>query len=146
MAAALVEKLLMNYFFDSKDKRRQTLLKNLFMLDMQFNLKTGKVAQSTSKLPSEQLTQRILKIYDESIDEKYWCDTVSEQKEVLGLIDEVRFMQNMKQFEEQDLLDFAKEFKLRHIPAGSRVYSSYDKFESFNLIISGNMGIFYIDQ
>ena len=122
------------------------MLKNLFMLDMQFNLKTGKVAQSTSKLPSQLITQRILKIYDESIDEKYRCDSVTEQREILSLIEEVRFMQNMKQFEESDLLYLAKEFKLRHIPAGSRVYSSYDKLESFNLIISGNMGIFYIDQ
>lgn len=122
------------------------MLKNLFMLDMQFNLKTGKVAQSTSKLPSQLITQRILKINDESIDEKYRCDSVTEQREILSLIEEVRFMQNMKQFEESDLLYLAKEFKLRHIPAGSRVYSSYDKLESFNLIISGNMGIFYIDQ
>ena len=58
----------------------------------------------------------------------------------------MRFMQNLKHFEEQDLLDLAKEFKLRHIPAGSRVYNSYDKLESFNLIIFGSMGIFYIDQ
>jgi hypothetical protein len=55
--------------------------------------------------------------------------------EILHLVDELRFMQNFKQFEEEDLLDLAREFKLRHIPAGSRVYSSYDKLESFNLII-----------
>jgi hypothetical protein len=52
MGASLVRYLMMNYFFPDlkKDRKKQNLLKNLFLLDMQFNLSTGKVTQSTKKL------------------------------------------------------------------------------------------------
>jgi hypothetical protein len=53
MAASLAEYLLMHYFFpDAKDRKKQQQLKSLFLLDMQFNLSTGKVARSTDKLRS----------------------------------------------------------------------------------------------
>ena len=43
---------MMNFFFPDlkKDRKKQNLLKNLFNLDMQFNLTSGKVTQSTKKL------------------------------------------------------------------------------------------------
>ena len=51
MAKSLAEFLFLSYFFPQiKDAKRQTYFKNLFYNDMKFNLGTGIVDQTTSKL------------------------------------------------------------------------------------------------
>ena len=51
MAASLGEIVLMKFFFpELRDRKRQQIMKNLFMLDMQFNLSNGRVIPASKRL------------------------------------------------------------------------------------------------
>ena len=57
----------------------------------------------------------------------------------------MRFMQNLKNFSATDKLDFIRILKFKKITAGQRITSYTNTLDSFNLIIKGQVGIFYPD-
>jgi hypothetical protein len=64
----------------------------------------------------------ILKIYDESIAPSKHCIHIADQKKVLKLFSEMRFMKRLDSFSMGDKLDLARLFKIKHFMPGQRIY------------------------
>ena len=66
MAASLAEYVMMRYFFpEIKDKRKQAVQKQNFMIDMQFNLSRGSVQRATEKFRNRHFMEQVLSIYQD---------------------------------------------------------------------------------
>ncbi len=87
------------------------------MLDMQFNLNTGKVTHATKSFYHKASLDEIMKIYDDSADKKVKTDMV-DLKKILKFIEELRFMSRLENLQFVDKLDLAKSFKLKRLTAG----------------------------
>ena len=119
MANMLAEMIQMNFFFpDTKSRKAQRVAKDLFVLDMQFDLLTGSVKLATShffkkneekvkqtqKFKVSALISQIEGCYNNP---KGQCSDVTNQRTILKLFEEFRFMKTdkfEKEYSDQDKL------------------------------------------
>ena len=70
----------------------------------------------------------------------------SQHSLMLKVMDEMRFMQGLKDFTDNDKLDIFRCFKLERLVPGQRVFGQSDKIDFFAVILKGKVGIYYPDH
>jgi hypothetical protein len=155
MANSLAEYLLLRYFFGPqgmKDRRRVNIVNNQFNNDMQFNLKTGIVTKATLKLSTKRFLEWVYRFYDQEYASlpksmnTFKGSSKEYEKLMLAVLEDMRFMQRLPNFELSDKLAMLKLFKIRKLAPGKRITSHGEYIDSFHLILKGKIGIFYGDQ
>ena len=63
MAYSIADYLCMKYLFKVKDKRKLKILKQLFYVDMQYNLTKQEVEKPSELLKNPKFIKKLLKIY-----------------------------------------------------------------------------------
>lgn len=71
--------------------------------------------------------------------------TDQQTKLLLKVIQDFRFVQQLKSFTESDLIELLKCFYFVRLKPGQRVYDKGDKIDKFVLILSGKIGIYYLE-
>ena len=86
-----------------------------------------------------------MRIYEYE-DAKAHCTSVKEQEKILQMLQTFRFMENFKHYTKQDQQDLAQSFEKVILMPGDRVYTNFDKLDSFNIILKGKIGVFFVEQ
>ena len=66
-------------------------------------------------------------------------------KIVTNMTNELKFIKALQNYNRQEKLDLLQKFKLRKVIAGTRIGHSSSMIDTYSLVISGKVGIFYPD-